>query len=406
MARLFLKTSTNRNGRKTVKGYYADFYDTTRGRRRLSLRTKDEATARAKLVELERKQAQGLWDPYERPVDEKGVTLGEAVKRFIKDREAYCSPATVDTYAYVLNSFARSVAPGTTVRAVSARHVKAFLMKPDQAGNLADSTRRSYTDRLRIFFGWCEKTGLAGPNPVPNKERRGKAARAAAQNDGPPAFFSEEEFLTVLSIIEADAKKKRLKTGNRWLLDAVRLAVGTGLRRGEVAHLRWNAVDLENRLLHVRNTEEFTTKNGLERTVPLVGGALQVVQRLYDERGPDPAAPGGGNVLRGATGGKLGEGYISKRFREYRRMAGLPEILSFHNLRHTFASWYVQRKGDLYHLKEILGHKDIKTTLRYAHLRPDALRAEMEHTFGAGLFRGRPARGDGFLAAQTVFRVV
>ena len=48
-----------------------------------------------------------------------------------------------------------------------------------------------------------------------------------------------------------------------------------------------------------------------------------------------------------------------------------PEHLHFHDLRHSFASWFVMRGGSLQALLTILGHADIKMTLRYAHLAPD-----------------------------------
>lgn len=67
-----------------------------------------------------------------------------------------------------------------------------------------------------------------------------------------------------------------------------------------------------------------------------------------------------------------------------RRLARLPEKINFHSLRHTFASWRVLRGGDLYRLKEVMGHADIQTTMIYAHLRPDALLEEMEKCFGTG----------------------
>ena len=52
------------------------------------------------------------------------------------------------------------------------------------------------------------------------------------------------------------------------------------------------------------------------------------------------------------------------------RALGLDGV-SFHTLRHTFASWWVQNGGDIYELQRILGHSNISLTMRYAHLAPD-----------------------------------
>lgn len=49
-----------------------------------------------------------------------------------------------------------------------------------------------------------------------------------------------------------------------------------------------------------------------------------------------------------------------------------------------FASWFVMRRGDLYRLKETPGHANVETTLKYARLRSEALREEMQKTFGGG----------------------
>lgn len=54
----------------------------------------------------------------------------------------------------------------------------------------------------------------------------------------------------------------------------------------------------------------------------------------------------------------------------------------FHDLRHHFASWFAMRGGSLQALKEILGHADMKMTLRYAHLAPEHLRSEIVKTEG------------------------
>ena len=63
--------------------------------------------------------------------------------------------------------------------------------------------------------------------------------------------------------------------------------------------------------------------------------------------------------------------------------AGLDDF-TFHDLRHTFASRFMQRGGTITTLREILGHSSLAMTMRYAHLSPAHLRAEMERTATAG----------------------
>jgi integrase/recombinase XerD len=79
-------------------------------------------------------------------------------------------------------------------------------------------------------------------------------------------------------------------------------------------------------------------------------------------------------------------------FEAARKRAGLSDV-RWHDLRHTFASWFVQAGGDLYHLSRILGHASVQMTTRYGHLRTDDLHAELrrvaqkrtqEHKIGNG----------------------
>ena len=65
---------------------------------------------------------------------------------------------------------------------------------------------------------------------------------------------------------------------------------------------------------------------------------------------------------------------LSETFRRYRREASLPETLHFHSLRHTCASWLASSGVPLLVIKEMMGHADLRTTMQYAHLLPDASR--------------------------------
>ena len=82
--------------------------------------------------------------------------------------------------------------------------------------------------------------------------------------------------------------------------------------------------------------------------------------------------------------GRPNEEDVSKRFKRYVRMAGLSDDIHFHSLRHTYASWLVMAGVDLFRVKELLGHVDISTTMRYAHLAPTSFKNDLERVFGNG----------------------
>ena len=205
-------------------------------------------------------------------------------------------------------------------------------------------------------------------------------------------FLTQPQYEQLLRCIEADATMKEsgavkhasLKPGEvRWLADVVRFGIGTGLRLGELTALRWSAVDLYSHLITVRVTNGFTTKTGHERTIPIEGEALDVLQRLTDKRDSEADS----HVFKGlsrrkGTKEKLNDDYLSKRFLYYVRLAKLPEGLSFHSLRHTYISWMIMKGVPVPVVQKLAGHADIKTTMGYAHLAPESLRSAVQLVFG------------------------
>ena len=86
-------------------------------------------------------------------------------------------------------------------------------------------------------------------------------------------------------------------------------------------------------------------------------------------------------MFRGTQGDPLNPGYVSNRFRYYRKKAKLPSDIHFHSLRHTCASWLVMKGVPLRTVQAMLRHSVIGVTQRYAHLAPEAFKNQVETAF-------------------------
>lgn len=140
----------------------------------------------------------------------------------------------------------------------------------------------------------------------------------------------------------------------------VLLALNTGMRRGELFNLQWEDVSLEGASLTVRG---YGAKSGKTRHIPLNAEAVQVLRDWQASTGNTS-----GYVFPAEDGGRLDN--INAAWSRVLKAAGIDRF-RFHDLRHTFASWLVMQGVDLNTVRDLLGHADLKMTLRYAHLAPE-----------------------------------
>ncbi|KGM52093.1 hypothetical protein N792_07070 [Lysobacter concretionis Ko07 = DSM 16239] len=147
------------------------------------------------------------------------------------------------------------------------------------------------------------------------------------------------------------------------LAPMVLLAMNTGLRRGELFGLEWKTVNLAANMLTVTAASAKSEKT---RHVPLNIEASDVLTRWKKQ------SDGTGLVFPSEGGARMGS--IKKSWAGLTTDAKLIDF-RFHDLRHDFASKLVMGGVDLNTVRELLGHSDIKMTLRYAHLAPDHLAA-------------------------------
>lgn len=140
----------------------------------------------------------------------------------------------------------------------------------------------------------------------------------------------------------------------------MRLALYTGMRRGEMFKLKWNDIDFQRGFIAIKNP-----KGGASQKIPLNEQARQVL-----ENHPRTAE----YVFVRPDGEPFTD--IRRRVNPIKEAAGIPDdFRALHGLRHTYASMLASSgKVDLYTLQKLLTHKSPIMTQRYAHLRDEALR--------------------------------
>ena len=176
----------------------------------------------------------------------------------------------------------------------------------------------------------------------------------------------------------------------------LRLCLHTGLRLGEVCALRWSDIDWENGVLHVRRTvrrlpcqnSDSGPKTRLtltrpktkqsERAIPLPLPLLQYLRTVALDQDANAY------VTTGVPGHFMDPRTYQYRFRRLLEKLEIAHI-SFHGLRHTFATHCIQQGMDVKSLSEILGHATVEMTMnRYVHSSLEVKRSQMERlTFAA-----------------------
>jgi integrase/recombinase XerD len=140
---------------------------------------------------------------------------------------------------------------------------------------------------------------------------------------------------------------------------------GAGLRASEVLRLRLQDIDLDVGFVRAIG------KGDKERVVPLGRKALDAL-RLYNERGrPFLGGPGSlksAELFLNARGRRLSRQGLHQLIKHYVHEAGLPDDVSAHTLRHSFATHLLEGGADLRAVQEMLGHADLSTTQIYTHI--------------------------------------
>lgn len=178
------------------------------------------------------------------------------------------------------------------------------------------------------------------------------------ENNERMMILSGEQEAAMMSEIQGARKASHLEA-------IVVTALNTGLRRRELLDLTWRQVNFKEGYLLITNT-----KNSEPRMIPMNRVLTAVLRQLRKDRGRD-----GIYVFPNKDGVPYRD--VKTAYNRICRVIGITEF-RFHDLRHTFASRLVMKGVDLATVKELMGHKDIKMTLRYSHPTPEHKKRAVE----------------------------
>jgi integrase len=285
-------------------------------------------------------------------------TVADLVERFIAEALPSRAPRTQAEYQAMLRDWIRPTLGNRKVEDVTREDIERLHRKITAAG----SSRRANAVKSLASTLFSQAIVWRMRRDNPTKGVRGNA------EVGRERYLSAEETERLVAVLT------RWRAKRPDSVDITMLAILTGARRGEILGMRWADVDLSG---GVWSKPPGSTKQRLLHRTPLSNDAVAVLRRRRDERA------GGGKVIRlddhvfSGGGKKAASNRFEDHWREFRAEAGLTDV-RFHDLRHSYASTLVSAGLSLPVIGRMLGHSKPQTTLRYAHLADDPLRAAAE----------------------------
>ena len=297
-------------------------------------------------------------------------TVGDLARVYLDEHVATrCKPKTAAMYRLIVNRHllpALGKTPALTVDHARVTELHHSLRATPVMANQVVGT-------LSRIWNAAENRGLVpeASNPcrlvVKNRERRRER------------FLSEEEFRRLGRLLAEAETRKGVSVH---AVAAIRLLLLTGCRRNEILTMRWGDVDLEARELNL-----VDSKTGA-RTVPLSPEAVEVLLNI-------PRVDGNPYVIPGKIRGRHLRN-LNDPWNLVRKRAGI-EDMRLHDCRHSFASRALALGEGLPMIGRLLGHAQVETTARYAHLARDSVRESairVSDSIAADILKGYVRKDD------------
>lgn len=276
------------------------------------------------------------------------MTIRECIDDFLIEQQVRGnSPKTQKHYFRCLGLFERFQSPkNPDISAVSVSDCKAYYIHLLNR-NVSSVTVQTYIRALRAFLSWCYLEGYI-PENIPKKFRLPKAQKKKID------ILTDSE---VEQLFRCLSGRDFISIRNYCI---VALMIDSGLRLNEVVTIRRDKIHIAEGYAIVNG------KGNKERFVPL---GLNSKRALLRYCAIVPNKEKETPLFVKDTLIPIKESTVKQLFRKLKSRSGIPRLHP-HLLRHTFATRYIERGGDIYSLQSILGHTSLEMVKKYVHLIP------------------------------------
>ena len=341
---------------KTKNGYYYVFYtDKNTGKRnKITCGTRIKADAIKFLSNLETNL---------KVKEEKFKTLKSAVyyisdlqTEVIKYVSENMSKSTVKVYKIHFKNVL-SILGNVPIKTITFKDIERY--KSVRAETVSKASVNKDLTTMKSAFNLALKFNWINTNPAKNVKK---------------IIISERE---ILCFSKEQTKLIINNTKHKVLKNAIIFGLLTGCRLNEILYLQWKDVNFQENIITIRNKVNFKTKTGKNRNIPISENLLSMLKGLLSNENdsniikfinPD------NYVFANVNGYAHNKDYITKRFKRVLRELNFEEKFHFHCLRHTFITQLIKAGVNINYIREIAGHTNIQTTMRYIHISTNDLR--------------------------------
>ena len=272
------------------------------------------------------------------------------------------SPKTVAAYGYDLGKFSqfadKELGEGWKLEDVDQYAIKAYMQFLANTGyrkaNEAVSRGRKLAT-LKSFFGYLTSLGKMKSDPT-------SQVKMPKTKQKEPSYLTEQEYKRLLRTVKKNATKYFKERD----MAIVTMLLGMGLRLSELTALNIGDVNFDD------GSIKITRKGGKERMLPASDDVMVAIQRYIrtrDEKLPQSA------LFLSKRGRRISNASIWHLVGKYMRQAQIEkDKLSPHTLRHTFATMLLRQGENILTIKQLLSHRNLRTTERYLHINNEDLK--------------------------------